>query len=138
MERAIHPLHAMLLAGSFPLFLGVLLTDIAYFRTFEVQWKNFASWLLVAALLFSGLALLWALIASARVGWRVPARTIYLLVLAAAWILGLINAFVHAADAWASMPQGLVIAVIDTVLAVAALWLGFFSLPRASVARGAA
>ena len=138
MDRTIHPLHAMLLAGSFPLFLGVMLADLAYFHTFEVQWKNFASWLVVGALLFNGLALLWALIGSARADLRVAARSIYLLVLAVAWILGFINALVHSSDAWASMPQGLVIAVIDTLLMVAALWLGFFSLPRASAARGMA
>ena len=133
MHRTIHPVHAMLLAGSFPLFLGVLLADIAYLYTYEVQWKNFASWLIVGALLFSGLSLLWALVAAAGRRWNVPGRTIYLLMLGVAWILGLLNAFVHAVDAWASMPQGLVIAVIDTVLIMVALGLGFYS-----PARGAA
>ncbi|HEX6397474.1 MAG TPA: hypothetical protein VFZ95_08635 [Steroidobacteraceae bacterium] len=130
MQRTIHPLHAMLLAGSFPLFLGVLLTDVAYFYSHEVQWKNFASWLIVGALLFSGLSLPWALAGAAGTRWRVSGRTIYLLVLAVAWILGLLNAFVHAGDAWASMPQGLVIAVIDTVLIIVALGLGFYSPAR--------
>jgi len=130
MQRTIHPLHAMLLAGSFPLFLGVLLTDLAYFHSYEVQWKNFASWLIVGALLFSGLTLLWALLAAAGTRWHASGRTIYLLVLAAAWILGLLNAFVHAGDAWGSMPQGLVIAVIDTALIMVALGLGFYSPAR--------
>src|SRR3546814_1099584 len=61
-ERAIHPVHAVLLAGTVPLFLGTLLSDWAYWSTYEVQWINFASWLVVGALLFAGYALLWAVI----------------------------------------------------------------------------
>ena len=56
-QRSLHPLHAVLLAGTVPLFLGVLFSDIAY-SSYEVQWKNFASWLIVGGLLFGGLALL--------------------------------------------------------------------------------
>src|SRR5690554_5551321 len=58
----LHPLHALLLAGSLPLFLGTLLSDITYYNTYQIQWSNFASWLLAGALLLSGLALLCALI----------------------------------------------------------------------------
>lgn len=130
MQRTFHPLHALLIAGAFPLFLGVLLADCAYYQTFEIQWKNFASWLIVGALLFSGLAMLWAILETARVGWRARWRTIYLALLVVAWVLGLINAFVHAADAWASMPQGLILAVIDAVLVALAMGLGFFLLAR--------
>ncbi|HEU4592998.1 MAG TPA: DUF2231 domain-containing protein [Steroidobacteraceae bacterium] len=130
MKPTFHPLHALLLAGAFPLFLGVLLTDFAYYQTFEIQWKNFASWLIVGALLFGGLALLWAIVETARVGWRAPGRAIYFVLLALAWVLGLVNAFVHSGDAWASMPQGLVIAVIDAVLVTLATGVGFFLLAR--------
>lgn len=52
----------MLLASSFPLFLGTLLSDWAYGSTYELQWTNFASWLLAGALLFTGFALLWSFI----------------------------------------------------------------------------
>src|SRR5690606_14347063 len=44
--RAIHPIHAVFLAGIIPLFAGALLSDIAYYRTYEIQWQNFASWLI--------------------------------------------------------------------------------------------
>ena len=130
MKPTFHPLHALLLAGAFPLFLGVLVTDFAYYQTFEIQWKNFASWLIVGALLFGGLALLWAIVETARVGWRAPGRAIYFVLLALAWVLGLVNAFVHSGDAWASMPQGLVIALIDAVLVTLATGVGFFLLAR--------
>jgi hypothetical protein len=55
------PLHAMLLAGTVPLFLGALLSDIAYYNSFQIQWANFAAWLIAGGLLFAGLALLFAL-----------------------------------------------------------------------------
>lgn len=56
------PMHAVFLAGMFPLFLGAALGDAAYARSFDIQWNNFASWLLVGALLFSGIALVLALV----------------------------------------------------------------------------
>lgn len=130
MHRELHPLHALLLSSTVPLFLGVLLTDLAYYRTYEIQWKNFASWLLVGALVFTGLTLLWALIALARAGWRERGNVLYLLLLFVIFVLGVVNAFVHAGDAWASMPEGLVLAIIDVVLVLAATWLGLFAARR--------
>lgn len=126
MRRTLHPLHVLLLAGTVPLFLGVLLTDIAYFNTYQVQWKNFASWLLVGALVFCGLTALFALIGMIRVDGRTRQVVVYLLLLLGAFVLGLINAFVHASDAWASMPLGLVLSVVATLLVFAATWLGLF------------
>ena len=32
----LHPLHAILLAFSFPLFLGALISDLAYWGTFQI------------------------------------------------------------------------------------------------------
>ena len=70
MPRLLHPLHAVLLAGTVPLFLGVLLSDIAYASTYELQWKNFASWLIVGGLVFAGLGLLWAIAELRRAQWK--------------------------------------------------------------------
>lgn len=127
MHRPLHPIHALLLASTFPLFLGVLLTDIAYFNTYEIQWKNFASWLLVGALVFCGLALLCAIAGLVRVGWRLQRESVYLLLLLASWVLGFFNALVHAADAWASMPTGLILSSLIMLLMLAAITLGLFS-----------
>ena len=124
-QRSLHPLHAVLLAGTVPLFLGVLLSDIAYSSTYETQWKNFASWLIVGGLMFGGVALLWALIGLFRTGQRGRRPAFYFLILLATWVLGLINALVHAKDAWASMPEGLILSAIVAALAVAATGFGF-------------
>lgn len=120
----VHPLRALLLAGGVPLFLGALLCDLAYSNSGEVQWKNFASWLNAGALLLSGLALLWSIVALVRGdGRRRPALLAGALLLAG-WILGFVNALVHAKDAHATLPEGLVLSVIVFVLVAAASWLG--------------
>ena len=43
-----------------------MLSDIAYSTTYQVQWTNFASWLIVGGLAFGGVALLLAIIDLAR------------------------------------------------------------------------
>lgn len=60
------PLHATLLGGTVPLFLGALLSDLAYLRSYHVQWSNFAAWLIAGGLLFGGLAMFFALVNLAR------------------------------------------------------------------------
>lgn len=122
------PLHAILLAGTVPLFLGALLSDIAYFKTYQIQWSNFAAWLIAGGLLFCGLALLFALVNLIRADRKAGRPVVYFLLLLVTWVLGLFNAFEHAKDAWASMPSGLVLSVIVTLLAVVAAWIGLTNL----------
>ncbi len=119
-----NPLHATLLAGTVPLFLGALLSDIAYFRSYHIQWNNFASWLIAGGLVFCGLALLFALVGLIRAERKTGRPLVYVLLLLATWVLGFINALEHAKDAWATMPQSLVLSVIVAVLACAATWIG--------------
>jgi uncharacterized membrane protein len=124
--QPINPLQGVLLAGSLPLFVGVLLSDLAYAASYQVQWKNFASWLLVGGLATSLPVVVWAIADFARLELdRGPGRMAYLAVLLVLWVLGLVNALVHAGDAWASMPEGLVLSGITVVLSIAAAWLGF-------------
>ncbi|WP_034104926.1 DUF2231 domain-containing protein [Pseudomonas lurida] len=122
------PLHAILLAGSVPLFLGALLSDVAYGQTYQIQWANFASWLIAGALVFSGFALLFALVNLLRAHRKSGRPAVYFLLLLAAWVLGLVNAFQHAKDAYAMMPAGLVLSVIVTLLAAVATWIGLTDL----------
>ena len=124
--RPLHPLNAILLAFPLPLFLGALLSDYAYRTSFQMQWANFSSWLLAGGLFVGGFALLWALIDLFRSG---PARrgraAIYFVVLLAAWVVGFINALVHSKDAFAIMPEALILSVVATVLALVATWMGY-------------
>lgn len=126
-QRPLHPVHAVLLAGIVPLLLGALLSDLAYASSYEIQWKNFASWLIVGGLVFGGVALLWALVELIRDA-RGRRPILYLLLLLATWLLGFLNALVHAKDAWASMPTALILSAIIAMLAIAATTLGFSTL----------
>lgn len=132
---AIHPLHAVLLAGALPLFLGGLFSDMAYVKGYEVQWTNFAQWLLAGAMVFTGFALLWSLIEvivrrSRRRGWPL----LCFLLLAAMFVLGLIDSLVHTRDAYGSMPDGLILSAIVALLALIATWVGFSSLRKGAAA----
>jgi len=121
----VYPLHAVFLAGTIPLFLGAALSDAAYAKTFHIQWNNFASWLLVAGLVFAGIALIFAIVDLFRPYQRARGIVLYFLVLLATWIVGFIDALIHARDAWAGMPTGLVLSIVVTLLACVATWLGF-------------
>ncbi|AIB36818.1 MULTISPECIES: DUF2231 domain-containing protein [Pseudomonas] len=121
------PLHATLLAGTVPLFLGALLSDIAYTQTYQIQWANFSAWLIAGALVFAGFAFLFALVNLLRAERKAGQPTRYVLLLLATWILGLVNAFQHAKDAYASMPGGLILSAIVLLLTLAATWTGLRS-----------
>lgn len=128
--RPLHPLHAILLAFPFPLFLGAFLSDIAYWRTYEIQWINFSQWLNVGGLFVGAFALLWALVNLFRGGTAGRSRRIaYFLVLLGMWVLGFISALVHAKDAWATMPDGLYLAAVTALLALIAAWIGYSGFP---------
>ncbi|MGH8117295.1 MAG: DUF2231 domain-containing protein [Rhodanobacteraceae bacterium] len=120
----LHPLNAVLLAGALALFLSALLSDIVYFRSYQIQWNNFSSWLLAGALVIGAFAFVAAIVELFRLRWRAW-PVVYALLLLATWILGFIDALVHARDAFATMPAGLVLSVIVVVLACVALWIAF-------------
>ena len=128
------PLHALLLAGSVPLFLGALLSDVAYYNSYQVQWSNFAAWLIAGGLLFCGLTLLFALANLIRAERKGGRPALYFVLLLVTWVLGLINAFEHAKDAWAVMPSGLVLSVLVSALALVAAWIGLSNLRSGGVA----
>ena len=122
----LHPLHALLLAFPIALFTAALVADIAYLRTAEMQWSNFASWAIAGALLFGAPVLLWAMASFLRQR-RWPGRRAsnYLALVGAMWLLGLVNAFRRSGDAWSSVGTvGLALSIVCTVLALVAGWIG--------------
>lgn len=125
---ALHPLHAILLAGALPLFLGGLLADLAYGASYQVQWTNFASWLIAGGLVFAGCALLWAIIGLFRRRGRGRIGLLYTLLLLGTFAFGFVDALVHAKDGFAKMPGAVILSLVVTVLAGAATWIGFFRL----------
>lgn len=121
----LHPLHAILLAFPIALFTGALAADITYLNSAEMQWSNFAAWMITFALIFGGPVLLWSLLVLIRRRNRGPAR-LYFACVAVAWVLGLVNAFQHSRDAWASVGvAGLILSLLSTGLILVAGWIGF-------------
>jgi uncharacterized membrane protein len=128
-------LHAILLAFPLPLFLGALISDFAYRWSFQIQWFNFSSWLIAGGLLVGSFALLWSLVDLIRGGGaRRKRAALYFVVLLATWVLGLINALVHAKDAFAIMPEALYLSAVATILALIAAWMGYSGYPSREAA----
>lgn len=133
-QRPLHPLNAFFVSATLTLFLGALLSDIAYATSYQVQWTNFASWLIAAGLLFGGVALLFALVGLRHADRRRRRYLMYGVFLFAACGLGFVNALIHAKDAWAAMPEGLILSVVVVLLACVAAWVGLSDLRRGDVA----
>lgn len=118
-------MHAIFALSSVPLFLGALLSDWAYSSSHEIQWVNFAAWLIAGGLLIAGPALLWGAVDVLRSsGNRHRRGLIYLTLLLATFVVGFINALVHGKDGWAAMPTGLMLSAVVVVLAATASAVG--------------
>lgn len=107
------------------MFLGALLSDWAYAESYQVQWTNFASWLIAGGLVFAGLALLWAIVDALRADVRGGGKWLYPLLMLATFVVAFFNALVHAKDAWAAMPEGFILSAITVLLAIASLWAAY-------------
>ena len=121
-----NPLHAILLAFPVALYPSALLTDITYLKTAEIQWTNFSSWLIAGADFFAGLVLAWALIGLVvgRARHAKSRGTLYLIVVAAMFALGVLNAFQHARDGWHSVGTlGLALSILCSILAFVAAFI---------------
>jgi len=123
-QRSLHPLRASLLGAAGAFLVSGFLSDWAYFSDHQIQWKNFADWLIIGGLFFAGFALLWALIDLFRSSLDRGRRIIAFGLLLAAFILGIVDELVHAKDAWASMPEALILSGVVAVLAIAASAIG--------------
>lgn len=123
-----NPLHAILLAFPVALYPSALLSDITYLNSAEVQWTNMSSWLIAGADVFAGIVLAWALLGLffGRARHAKGCGTLYLIVVAAMFVAGVINAFQHARDGWHSVGTlGLVLSIACTLLAFVAAFIAY-------------
>jgi uncharacterized membrane protein len=118
-----HPIYAIFLPVPIVCFIGALITDLAYLCSEgNLLWANFSAWLLAAGLLFGAITGIVILIDVIR-GLRRPGLWAFLILLAA-WIVELINSFVHARDGWTAVAgAGLILSIIGVVLILVAGWL---------------
>lgn len=122
-----HPIHAMLVPFPIACFTLTLLTDIAYWRTSNLMWQEFSSWLLLAGLIFGGLAALAgavdllsrSAVRAQRPAWPHAIGNVIVLALA------FVNSLVHAGDGWtAVVPYGLILSAVTVLLIFVTGWLG--------------
>lgn len=114
------PISNLLLPIPIICFVGAVLTDWAYLASDgNLTWLFFSTWLIPAGLVFGGFAALFLLIDAVRLrgGWLAFG------LLAAAWIVELINAFVHMRDGWTAVAgTGMLLSIIGAALALLAGW----------------
>jgi uncharacterized membrane protein len=109
-------LHRGFIGAGAILLIAAFGTDSMYYATALWQWANFSAWLITAGLIAMLVAVLLLLIdfATGRAG-RLSAVSFILV--AAAGLLSLVNAFVHSRDAWSSVvPQGILLSAVSTIL----------------------
>jgi uncharacterized membrane protein len=118
----------LLAAAPATCFTGALITDIAYWQSANMQWANFSAWLLAAGLvvaLFAGIAAILDFILDARVRALGFAHE-YAYGNVLAWLVAVVNAFVHSRDAWTSVvPWGLVLSALTVLILMVTGWFGW-------------
>jgi uncharacterized membrane protein len=119
------PLYLLLYPFPVVLFLGALVTDIAYARSEFLLWLHFSEWLIAVGLLLGAVAAVVLLIEflaagairAAAFGWA------HLVLFYAALIVELFNAFVHSIDGWtAVVPTGMILSILGAIVALASVW----------------
>jgi uncharacterized membrane protein len=110
------PLHRGFIGAGAILLMAALGTDCIYYTTALWQWANFSAWLIAAGLIVMLVALV-VLPIDFATGRAARLSTGSFILIAAAALLALVNAFVHSRDAWTSVvPQGIALSAASTIL----------------------
>jgi uncharacterized membrane protein len=113
-------LHRAFVGASGALLMAALGTDCLYYTTSLWQWSNFSAWLITVGLTVMLAAVILLLIDFATGRAHRINRLSFVLVTAAG-VLSLANAFVHSRDAWTSVvPEGIFLSAVSTILLVIA------------------
>jgi len=115
-SRARALLHRGFIGAGGILLIAAFGTDYTYYTTALWQWANFSAWFITAGLIVTGVAAILLLIdfATGRAG---RLNTASFILVTAAALLSLVNAFVHSRDAWTSVvPQGILLSALSTIL----------------------
>ena len=115
-RRARGLLHRGFMGAGGVLLIAASVTDYVYYTTALWQWANFSAWLISGGLLVTLAAAIFLLIDFVT-GRANRLNTASFILVAAAALLSLVNAFVHSRDAWTSVvPQGFLLSAICSLL----------------------
>jgi uncharacterized membrane protein len=117
-DRGKRPLHPGFVAIGATLLSAVFVTDFVYWQTLLFQWANFSGWLLMAGLIFAGMAGI-AFVADLISKRLVAVSWPRFVGLTVAALLGLLNAFVHSRDAYTTVvPEGIILSAIVALILI--------------------
>lgn len=123
-----HPLHPMLVPIPIACFVLTFCTDLAYWKTANIQWANMSIWLLTAGLAVAALAAIAGLIDFLGERRIRALRNVWIHAIgnAIVLVLSIFNAFVHSRDAYTSVvPTGLILSGLVVLLLMVTGWNGW-------------
>jgi uncharacterized membrane protein len=118
-----HLIYELFAPFPFVCFTLALLTDLFYWQTSYLMWQHFSEWLLLAGLVFGGIAALAVLVRLVmqrgyRPGWGFIIGGIVVLLLA------FVNSLIHSGDGWtAVVPYGLLLSLATVIAMAVTAWL---------------
>jgi uncharacterized membrane protein len=120
-----HPLHAMFSSVTSTCFVGAFLTDLAYWRSPDMQWANFSAWLLTIGLLVAVLVVIigaFDFFGDRRIR-RGASPWFHAVGGSLLLVVEIFNALVHSRDAYTSVvPAGLALSAAGVVLLSLTSW----------------
>ncbi|MBV8796153.1 MAG: DUF2231 domain-containing protein [Hyphomicrobiales bacterium] len=121
------PIHPMIVPIPIACFVGVLLTDLTYWRSADMMWADFSAWLVTVGVIFGFIAAIFGLIdflSNRLIRAQAPAWP-HAIGNVVALILATLNMFVHSRDAWTSVvPWGLTLSALVVLILLFTIWMG--------------
>lgn len=134
--RTLHPVHLLFVPLPIICFIGTLITDVAYWQTADMMWADFSAWLVSVGVLAAALAGIAGIVdfIRNRVVRHYRATWVHFIGNAFAFVLAVLNAFIHTRDAWTSVvPTGLILSALVVLIVLITGWLGWWLVNRAGV-----
>jgi uncharacterized membrane protein len=121
------PIHPITVPIPIACFVGVLLTDLTYWRSADMMWADFSAWLVTVGVIFGFIAAIFGLIdflSNRLIRAQAPAWP-HAIGNVVALILATLNMFVHSRDAWTSVvPWGLTLSALVVLILLFTIWMG--------------